>query len=69
MNSFPFISHHLFVSAAGHEKTAHVKAARNQGEIRGGDSPRAARKVAPESAAAPEGPRQLDLLAGMAGAG
>jgi len=68
MNSFPFISHHLFVSAAGHENRAQVKPARNQSETSAGESLREARKLPAGSAVAPETPRQLELPAGKAGA-
>jgi hypothetical protein len=67
MNSFPFISHHLFVSAAGHENRAQVKPARNPSETKA-ETLREARQL-PESAVAPETPRQLELLAGTAGTG
>ena len=63
-----FISHHLFVSAAGHENRAHVKPAPNQ-EPRGADLPGVRRESPAERTQEPEAPRQLELLAGMAGAG
>jgi hypothetical protein len=69
MNSFPFISHHLFVSAAGHENRPQVKTARNQNEASGANPLLAARNVPAERVVEPETPRQLELLAGAAGAG
>ena len=68
MNSFPFISHHLFVSAAGHENRAQVKSALNQNEVSGTEPSIAAREALAERAAEPEAARQRELLAGAAGA-
>jgi hypothetical protein len=69
MNSFPSISHHLFVSAAGHEK-------RPQSRAGGGPShPSAAtRRVSTREARTnrvveTDTPQQLELLAGVVGTG
>lgn len=70
MNSSCFISHHLFVSAAGHENQARVRSARQPREARPGSSRRRARSVSeagnePEAEAA----RQMELLAELTAAG
>ena len=69
MNSVPFISHHLFVSAAGHENRPQVKRARNQNETNGPNGPGAEQRVPAKPIVESEVPRQLELLAGVAGAG
>ena len=69
MNSFPFISHHLFVSAAGHENRPQVRSVRNQSETNGPNEPVAAQRVPAKPVVESEVPRQLELPAGVAGAG
>ena len=69
MNSFPFISHHLFVSAAGHENRPQVKAPRDPVTVKEPDGRLAAPEVPAKRIVQADVPRQLELLAGVAGAG
>ena len=69
MNSSPFISHHLFVSAAGQEKRAQVRPSRNQKEGKVANRPPSRRDAVEKRGLESEVPCQLELLAGVAGAG
>jgi hypothetical protein len=68
MNSSCFISHHLFVSAAGHENRARVKSTRQPREV-AANSRRRRPGLAGAAANELEGPRQMELLAELATAG
>jgi hypothetical protein len=69
MNSSPFISHHLFVSAAGNEKRPQVKPSRNQRETKVPNRQSSTRDALEKRVLESEVPCQLELLAGVVGAG
>lgn len=69
MNSLPSISHHLFVSAAGHENRPQSRAGRSPGHSRETTRRGTTREAPAKRVVETDAPRQLELLAGLVGAG
>jgi hypothetical protein len=64
MNSLPFISHHLFVSAAGHENRPQSRAGREPDHSKAASRRVTTREVPAKAVVDTDAPRQLELLAG-----
>src|SRR5690348_17302903 len=69
MNSFPSISHRLFVAAAGHENRPQSRAGGGPSDSKEASRRGTARERSAKRVVQTDTPRQPELLAGVAGAG